>query len=153
MPARSAWRTITYIGGDDREHPALVGDGSLFGGCLVVRDPLGACLVEIQTPRGNPTGGIENWSAPVSVYGGEEIRTEQWFRRSDRVAIMKLVDDRGDFHPARGRELLDLLLARPEDDEITLLYPRAGKSNALVVVPLRGLRVAFESLPASPGGL
>lgn len=145
-PPPSAWRSITYTGGDGRPHPAIVGDGSLFGGCLVIRDPRGACLVEIQSPRGDPMGGLADWSAPVTVYGGDAIRTEQWLRRGDRIANMKLVDDRGDFYPARGRELLDLLLAVPEDKEIALLYPRAGKSNALILVPLRGLQAALEGV-------
>lgn len=145
--ARSAWRTITYTGGDNRKHPALVGDGSLAGGCLVIREPRGACLFEIQAPRDDPMGGLSDWSAPVSVFGGDAIRTEQWFRQGNRVATMKVVDDRGDFHPARGRELLDLLLALPEDKDIMLLYPRAGKGNAFVDVPLRGLRAALDSIP------
>lgn len=148
VPARSAWRAETYTGASGARLPMLVGDGSLFGGYLVVRDPRGACLVEIQAPRGDTMGGRTDWSAPVSVLGGGAIRTEQWLLRNESVASMKIVDDRGDFHPDRGRELLDLLLAQSEDKEIAVPYPRAGKSNALVVVPLRGLRAALESLPA-----
>lgn len=144
-PTRSAWRTITYIGGDDREHPALVGDDR-SGGCLVIRDPRGACLFEIQTPRDLPMGGASEWTGPIQV-GDRVLSTEQWFRQGDRVGMMRLVDARGDFDPGHGRDLLARLVAENESESITVGYLRPRGGKWVLFIPLRGLRAAVDALP------
>ena len=145
VPARSEWRTITYIGGDDREHPALVGDDR-SGGCLVIRDPRGACLFEIQTPKSLPMGGATEWTGPIQI-GKRVLSTEQWFRQGDRVGMMRLVDERGDFEPGHGRDLLARLVAEDESGNIIVGYLRPGGGKWSLSIPLRGLRAAIDDLP------
>jgi len=145
-PARSAWRTITYIGGDDREHPALVGEDATSGGVLVIRNPRGACLFEIQTDKGLPMGATKEWVSPIHV-GDRELSLEKWIRQSDRIGMMKLVDERGDFEPGHGRALLDRILAEDEAESIMLGYLRPGGKKWALSIPLRGLRAAVDTLP------
>ena len=144
-PARTAWRTITYTGGDNREHPALVGDDR-SGGCLVIRNPRGACLFEIQAPRDLPMGGATEWTGPIQV-GGRELSMEQWTRQSDRIGMMKLVDARGDFEPGHGRDLLARLVAEDESKSIMVGYLRPRGGKWVLSIPLHGLRAAVDALP------
>ena len=135
--SRSAWRTETYTGANGARLPMLVADDILGTGCMVVRDPAGACLVEIQAPASMPVDGPEKWRTPI-MDGKRRIIETGWVRQDARRAMLELTDAAGQFDPKRGRAVLDALLADGAET-IVVPYPRAGGA-------LHGLSISLDGL-------
>lgn len=134
---RSAWRVESYAGAAGERLPMLVADDLVGGGCFVVRDPAGACLVEIQAPASMPFDGPEKWRAPI-MEGKRRIVGTRWIRQDARRAMLELADAAGQFDPKHGRAILNVLLA---DGAATIVvpYPRAGDA-------LHGLSISLDGL-------
>ena len=115
----------------------LVADDILGTGCMVVRDPAGACLVEIQAPASLPFDGPEKWRTPIMDRKRRIIGT-RWVRQDARRAMLELTDASGQFNPKQGRAILDAILADGAET-IVVPYPRAGGK-------LHGLSISLDGL-------
>lgn len=108
-------------------------------------------LVKLETTR-DIDPAREEWSAPLVGGGGRELRRYSWTKTGPRVAVLKLVDEKGETDFKRAETFARDVLSMGDGESLAVAYP--GRSiNHVIMVPVRGLREALAEAGYDPSAL